>query len=356
MAIGFIPLIMIILLIAVGIGAAIYAIYHRKINKALEEGESTAHIGVPDPSTSSRSIATVVIIILLVVLLISQNNRITALQNGIESIQNNLQSNTMQMSDSMDELRRELSSENHRLMSLGYEVIGFNSETSKYIIEYTASLKQLGPDTKLTLYMPCGGRIDMVRGSDYSFKGIAECALWGDSVYSEPYVVIEEGDVILTEEIIYGTGLDYPTSLIDTLYRTNIFLEEEPKIHSNSFDFTCCRINIWSNWYDFDPVVSARLILTVNDNEISTLDCTQEFTNEEEIVINLENTDLKGKFNKGDKVEFAAEIKTANGFTVKCLIVDIENTKESVMSYQRYWGDVISVSRNGEELYRVWIE
>lgn len=355
MAIGFIPIIFIILLVAFGLGLAVYEIYKHKVNKALKEGDSIAHISVPDPLSSSRSIATAVIIILLIVLLINQNSKITALKNDLINLQNNIDINNAQLTESIDDFGKKLLNESKRLMELDYCVIGFDNDSSKYVIEYTATLKEYSPDTQLTLYMPCGGKIEMDKSDEYCFRGTTEFGIDDKINYSDPYVVIRDGDIIQTEMIGYvDDKVKYPMSLIDVLNTNKIYLDNYPNFDHNNFDFSCCTIEISKSDNLFLDVVTANISLIKNGKTLACIDFTQEYNEHSNMIIELANKGFSGLCENGDKVDLIVEIQSSDGFLITNLVSQIDNSKDIGFRFINYYDEAVSVSRNGDIVYSIW--
>ena len=306
------------LVLAVAAGVVIVIIYKRKVNNALKEEKSNAHMRIPAPADTMNIVVKVIVIALLIWIAFSLRT-ISDLRQDIANMQSSTASEIMSLSNEINILRTELAQVNNKVMQYNSEVISVDATHDTCTVRHTLQLKSYADDTTVILRTGNGEEIPLTHKGAGIFEADAKTDMFAQMM--EPTTVsIKEGGKSTVEEVErhYGDIVSYYQLVIPTLNASGAFISYDES------SVSIPDIVLFPEYKQLYNISSAKIIVEQNEKEIETIDVTADVKKSLETSFGDVNIPVNKLYNVAAKDTFKVTlcITTPDGYTLKQVITE----------------------------------
>lgn len=306
------------LAILVAAGVVIVIIYKRKVNKALTEEKSNAHMRIPAPADTMNIVVKVIVIALLIWIAFSLRT-ISDLRQDIANMQSSTASEIMSLSNEINILRTELAQVNNKVMQYNSEVISVDATHDTCTVRHTLQLKSYADDTTVILRTGNGEEIPLTHKGAGIFEADAKTDMFAQMMEPTTVAIKEDGKNYVEEVSRYfGDVVSYYQLVIPLLNAgyNNVMYDDGT--------VSIADIVLYPEYKQIYTITSAKVVVEQNEKEIDSIDvtkvvkdCLETFYGDVRIPLNkLYNVAAKDTF----KVTLC--ITTPDGYTLKQVITE----------------------------------
>lgn len=312
MAMAIIPLlILIILTILLFIIFIVYfRMYKNKINKSLEQNESTAHISM----VPAESIGRVLVIIGAVIFAISTMAQLSDIASDVQQTKYVLESEISNLTWQIDELEAKLEQQTSILNSFEYSLGKINVENNTVETTFRCVPKSTSEDTVVTVTL--GDEVITLEANEGGvYTATKELPLFEDLGY-EITVAVTTGGITNTQINSDGPyGALYSECLPQLEYSDMIMYEfEKGKLSiDGDYDSTCNK----------GELTDMKLFFVIDGNTVKTLEITEQITSISE----------EYEIGSNSLFELVAEGKDEYGYTHRKVLFAASETSEYAYLY-----------------------
>jgi len=306
------------LVLAVAVGVVIVIIYKRKVNNALKEEKSNAHMRIPAPADTMNIVVKVIVIALLIWIAFSLRT-ISDLRQDIANMQSGTASQIMSLSNEINILRTELAQVNNKVMQYNSEVISVDATHDTCTVRHTLQLKSYADDTTVILRTGNGEEIPLTHKGAGIFEADAKTDMFAQMMEPTTVAIKEDGKNYVEEVSRYfGDVVSYYQLVIPLLNAgyNNVMYDDGT--------VSIADIVLYPEYKQTYTITSAKVVVEQNEKEIDSIDvtkvvkdCLETFYGDVRIPLNkLYNVAAKDTF----KVTLC--ITTPDGYTLKQVITE----------------------------------
>lgn len=178
------PIIIISLIVIALIIYAVYSsIYKKKINKKLEQNESTAHVSMV-PVQTIGIIMLVIGVIVFAVSTLTMMSNLTNVSSQTNELQQRLRADVNDMSEQIGELKEQLKQQDSLFITFDYNYGEVNSENDTVEVEFACIPKMSGEDTVVSI-IAGEDKLELIKDKDGVFKGKKSIWLLNSSIIAQ---------------------------------------------------------------------------------------------------------------------------------------------------------------------------
>ncbi len=290
-AVGISFIIVCLIIIALIVYAVYSSIYRKRINKKLEDNESTAHVSM----VSTESIGRIILIVGAVIFAISTLSMLSTISASVQNTQNNLNNTINSLRYEITDLKEQLEEQNSAFVEFALEYGEVDTENHTVEVAFDCILRTAGEDTSVVIKMG-NTSVELKKSFDGRYKGTGWLPIF-DPNCSNVYASVTTND-ITTSHIIS-----------DDSYNP-LFME--------FMGYFGSEMHIWEEEYEKDKytlnaeyikqtkgeINDVQLIFCINDREVKRIDIVEHITEinesfdvnapDESCVIYAEGTDRYG--------------------------------------------------------------
>jgi len=310
----------IIVLAAVAVLALIIGIisvkmYKKKVNRALSEETSRAHIGIPAPAESIDMIIKVVILIVLILIFVKLRHfgELDQKMDNLESNQTNLMMSVSSLNSSIADLKDAWQKGNSRVLSYSLSYGDLNASDNTCKLMHSLVLKNYSDDTSVSIKTSKGEVFKMTEKATgtYEFEQTADIFTEGPE---DIYAVITDGsesctEVLRPDEYIYP---EYWNKYIPVfLLNADDYMHDEGNIHIGWLHLMLTEKSDYR-------ITSASLLASVNGKVVEKIDVTDSFKGDLRARWDV-SLDMNKDYQVTEKDTFMFSLKyeTEDGYTVE---------------------------------------
>ena len=301
------------MIIAVVVGVVIIIAYKRKVNKALREEQSSAHMRIPAPADTMSIVVKVVVIALLIWIAFALRN-INELKEDIANMQSNISGQLMSLAADINNLKEELAAVNSRVMYYNSEVTSVDTSDDTCMVKHTLKLKSFSDKTTVILRTADGKESSMAKVGEGVYEANVKADLFR-IMLDEDSIIIKDGDTSTVETVnrYYGNIYAYSTLVIPEL---NAMFEG---FDTRDNTISIGNIVMFSEQKTLYHISSAKVVMEQNGKEIDTIDATEAVKAGLEREFGEVRIELNKLYNVDNKDSFSVTvyITTSDGYTVK---------------------------------------
>lgn len=306
------------LVLAVAVGVVIVIIYKRKVNNALKEEKSNAHMRIPAPADTMNIVVKVIVIALLIWIAFSLRT-ISDLRQDIANMQSSTASEIMSLSNEINILRTELAQVNNKVMQYNSEVISVDATHDTCTVRHTLQLKSYADDTTVILRTGNGEEIPLTHKGAGIFEADAETDMFAQMMEPTTVAIKEDGKNYVEEVSRYfGDVVSYYQLVIPLLnagYNNVIYDDGTVSIAD---------IVLYPEYKQIYTITSAKVVVEQNEKEIDSIDVTKDVKDCLETFYGDVRIPLNKLYNVAAKDTFKVTlcITTPDGYTLKQVITE----------------------------------
>ena len=301
------------LIIAVVVGVVIIIIYKRKVNKALREEQSSAHMRIPAPADTMSIVVKVVVIALLIWIAFALRT-INELKEDIAYMWSDMSGQMMSLSAEINSLKEELATVNSRVMYYNSEVTSVDTSDDTCMVKHTLKLKSFSDKTTVILSTADGKESSMTKIGEGVYEANVKADIF-KIMLDDNRIVIKDGDTSTVETVnrYYGNIYAYSALVVPELNA----MFEGFDTHDNTISIG--NIAMFSEQKTLYQIASAKVVMEQNGKEIDTVDATEAVKAGLEREFGEVRIELNKLYNVDDKDPFSITvyITTTDGYTVK---------------------------------------
>ena len=306
------------LVLAVAVGVVIVIIYKRKVNNALKEEKSNAHMRIPAPADTMNIVVKVIVIALLIWIAFSLRT-ISDLRQDIANMQSSTASQIMSLSNEINILRTELAQVNNKVMQYNSEVISVDATHDTCTVRHTLQLKSYADDTTVILRTGNGEEIPLTHKGAGIFEADAKTDMFAQMM--EPTTVaIKEDGMNYVEEVsrYFGDVVSYYQLVIPLLNAgyNNVMYDDGT--------VSIADIVLYPEYKQTYTITPAKVVVEQNEEEIDSIDVTKDVKDCLETFYGDVRIPLNKLYNVAAKDTFKVTlcITTPDGYTLKQVITE----------------------------------
>ena len=320
------------LIIAVAAGVVIVIIYRRKVNNALKEETSSAHMKIPAPADTMNIVVKVIVIALLVWIAFTLRT-ISDLRQDIANMESNNAGQMMELSNEINSLREELAAANSRVMQYNSEIISVDASRDECTVRHTLKLKSYADDTTVVLRTGNGKEIPLTKIGAGVYEADEVAGLFAELLDKATVSITEDGKSTVEEvSRYYGDVVSYYQLVIPILnagYASVTYDESTASIAD---------IALFPEYKQLYNISSAKIVVEQNDKEIENIDVTAEVKKSLETEFGDVNIQLNKLYNVTAKDTFRVTlcITTQDGYTIKQILSEKNGENRHISYGNRY--------------------
>lgn len=289
-AVGIFFIIVCFIIIALVVYAVYSLIYRKKINKKLEEHESTAHVSM----ASTESIGRIILIVGAIIFAISVMSMLSNISADVQNTQNNLNNTINSLRYEITDLKEQLEEQNSVFVDFIYEYGEVDTENHTVELKFECIPRTVGEDTSIVLTIG-NESVELKRSSDGRYRGAA-------------WVHIFDGDCSSVYASITTNGIT-TSHLIDEFYGaffTDFMVYFDAEMHIWEEEYEKGKYTINAEYFNHakGEINDVQLIFCINDKEVKRIDINERITEidesfdvnapDESVAIYAEGTDRYG--------------------------------------------------------------
>ena len=330
----------ILLIVVIGIGVLVVVLYRNKINRALREEQSGAHIRIPAPADTVNGLFKGVVLILLVYICISMG-RLNSLQQEIENVKNDIFNATNSVNAGIEQLKEEMLKMNSKVYSYTSTCSSIDPSDNTCMVKHSIALKSFSDDTEVIFTAGDGKEERMVKTGEGKYEIELKTSLFKENS-RENGVTIKENGISTYETLIDENaymGSEYWERYIPSFYGGGSY-----DIHRNDNELEINRLSLFSDKKNNYNIASAKLLIEKNGTEIDSIDAMESLKETfGDIVFEVNK---KYEISANDVVTVRFKVVTEEGYTLDQFIYE---SKEHTFSN---YGKMFSIyDRNGSKVF-----
>ena len=311
--IGILLIIVCLIFIALIVFAVYSSIYKKRINKKLEDNESTAHISM----ASTESIGRIILIVGAVIFAISTLSMLSTISAGVQNTQNNINNTIASLQYEIRELRDMVEEQNSEFIMLECEIGEIDNVNHTVNTMFRCIPKESGEDTKIRITVG-KDTITLEKNADGIYTGGKPLPMFDDS-FGKVCASIETNGVTSSTWIMEN----------DYVFLSNVCLPQLGNIIGLEFDFGQNDFSLNGTYYDggitdysgdiiidkrMEELKDTKVIFSVNGETVREIEIPDMFM----------DIDVKIPAKSGDTVKVEAVGTDSYGYTHKRLLLETD--------------------------------
>lgn len=280
-----------LVIIALVVYAVYSSLYRKRINKKLEDNESTAHVSM----ASTDSIGRIILIVCAVIFAISTLSMLSNISAGVQNTQNNLNNTINSLRYEITDLKEQLEEQNSVFVEFFLEYGEVDTENHTVEVAFDCIPRTVGEDTSIVLTVG-NESVELKRSSDGRYKGTGWLPIFDPSC-SNVYASVTTND-ITTSHIVSNDS--YNPLFMEFMG----YFGGEMHIWEEEYEKGEYTLNAEYLKQAKGEINDVQLIFCINDSEIKRIDIVEHITEinesfdvnspDESVVIYAEGTDRYG--------------------------------------------------------------
>ncbi len=311
--VGIFFIIVCLIVIALIVFVVYSSIYKKKINKKLEQNESTAHVSM----MSTESIGKIILIVGGIIFAISVMSMLSTISANVQNTQNNLNNTITSLQCEISELKDMVEEQNSEFIMFECELGEIDNVNHTVNTMFRCIPKTSGEDTKIRITIG-SNTITLEKNADGIFTGEKPLPMFDDG-YSKVCASIETNGVTSSMWIMEN----------DYYFLSNVCLPQLGNFNGLNFDFGKNGFSLNGTYYDsrisdysgdiitdkrMDELKDIKVIFSVNNEIVREIEITDVF----------KDIDEKIPAKSGDTVIVEAVGTDSYGYTHKRLLLETE--------------------------------
>ncbi len=289
-AVGIFFIIVCLIVIALIVFLVYSSIYKKKINRKLEQNESTAHVSM----ASTESIGRIILIVGAVIFAISTLSMLSNISAGVQNTQNDLNNTINSLRYKITDLKEQLEEQNSVFVDFIYEYGEVDTENHNVELKFECIPKTAGEDTVIVLTLG-NESVELKKNSDGRYRGTVGVNIF-DRSCSSVYASITTNGITTSHLVDDFYGAFFSDFM--GYFGAEMHVWEEEYKNGKYF------INAEYLNHSKGEINDVQLIFCINDKEVKRIDITEHITEinesfdvnstDESIVIYAEGIDKYG--------------------------------------------------------------
>ena len=308
--------IILLIVVAVIIFAVYSSIYKKKINKKLEQNESTAHVSM----LPTESIGKIILIVGGVIFAISVMSMLSTISANVQNTQNNLNNTISSLQCEIRELKDMVEEQNSEFIMFECEIGEIDNANHTVNTMFRCIPKKSGEDTKIRITVG-KDTITLEKNADGIFTGEKPLPMF-DNSYSEVCASIETNGVTSSMWIMEN----------DYYFLSDVCLPQLENLRGLNYNFGKNSFSLSGTYYNggisnySGAIITDKRMDELNDIKV-TFSVNGEIVEEIEITDMFMDIDIDVKIpaKSGDTVKVEAVGTDKYGYTHKRLLLETDS-------------------------------
>ena len=330
----------ILLVVVTILGVVAVILYRRKINKALQGEQSSAHTSLPAPADTVGGLYKAVVLILLIWLCLC-TGKLNDIRSELENIKSLTVSSSGNLSGELYLLQNKMEEMNSKVYSYTTSGSSVDSSDNTCLVKHVVRLKSFSADTEVTFISPDGTEVKMDKVGEGKYEAEIKTDMFKET-YEYPGIIIKENGTNCYEELDSETY--FPGDSYWQMFIPSITSEFGIGAEYNTDCIKIGNITVFSEYKSDYNITSAKILVEKNGKEIDSIDalsCFERPFGDIEIPVNKDYA-----ITEKDTINAKLIIETGEGYIREQLLFEKDENK-----YCTYGNSFIIKNKNGVTVY-----